>query len=67
MDEIRLSVSKDDPDVAYLILKSHPGEGIFDAVSKQISLAELIENYRGPDVNLDFDNSGVLIGVEVIY
>ncbi|MCG8673139.1 MAG: DUF2283 domain-containing protein [Pseudomonadales bacterium] len=56
----------DDPDVAYLILPKHPGEGSKSVVKEQKDLRTLIENYKGPDVYLDFDQNGILIGIEII-
>ena len=59
-----LRVSEDDPDVAYLRLPSHPGETC--KMSKSIRLAELVGSYAGPDVVLDFDQNGVLVGIELL-
>lgn len=64
--KIKLKVSKDDPDVAYLKLPEHPGSGKYGIVSKQIRLLELIEEYKGPDIYLDIDKNGVLIGIEIL-
>lgn len=52
--------------MAYLQLPGHPGAGISNAVGKQISLSDLVENYVGPDIILDFAPSGELIGVEIL-
>ncbi|WNG18111.1 DUF2283 domain-containing protein [Cystobacter fuscus] len=59
-----LRVSEDDQDVAYLRLPSHPGETC--KMSKSIRLAELMGSYTGPDVVLDFDQDGVLVGIEIL-
>ena len=53
-------------DAAYLYLPDHPGEGKQACVTKQISLGSIINNYKGPDIYLDFDKSGVLIGIELL-
>jgi uncharacterized protein YuzE len=59
-----LRVSEDDQDVAYLRLPSHPGETC--KMSKSIRLVELMGSYEGPDVVLDFDQDGVLVGIELL-
>jgi hypothetical protein len=35
-------------------------------VDKTVCIAELIPNYTGPHVNLDFDEDNRLIGIELI-
>lgn len=61
---IQLNIS-DDNNVAYLKLPDHPGTapGI---VKQSVSLRDLLNNYKGPDINLDLDESGTLIGIEII-
>ncbi len=61
-----LNISQDDPDVAYLKLPGHPGSGIPGAVAKQIRLGEIISNYKGPDIYLDFNQDEMLIGLEIL-
>jgi hypothetical protein len=60
-----LRVSEDDADVAYLRLPSHPGTTPCK-MSKSVRLCDLIGNYEGPDVVLDFDLRGVLVGIEIL-
>ncbi len=64
LGRFELQVSEDDQDVAYLRLPSHPGETC--KMSKSIKLAELMGSYTGPDVVLDFDQDGVLVGIEIL-
>ena len=64
LGRFELRVSEDDQDVAYLRLPSHPGETC--KMSKSIRLAELMGSYEGPDVVLDFDQDGVLVGIEFL-
>jgi uncharacterized protein YuzE len=64
LGRFELRVSEDDQDVAYLRLPSHPGETC--KMSKSIRLAELMGSYAGPDVVLDFDQEGVLVGIEIL-
>ena len=63
--KMKLKISEDDEDVAYLILPDHPGEGVFGVVKKQIRLHDLLE-YAGPEIYFDFDESGNLIGAEIL-
>ncbi|WP_170157270.1 DUF2283 domain-containing protein [Roseimicrobium gellanilyticum] len=35
-------------------------------VSKNIRLCELMPGYQGPDVIMDFDETGQLLGIEVL-
>lgn len=63
---ISLEVSADDEDVAYLFLPDHPGKGSTGCIKRQIRLSELINNYNGPDVFLDFGDSDNLIGIEIL-
>jgi uncharacterized protein YuzE len=66
MKNIRLEISKNDSDVAYLYLPAHLGKGVYGAVSKQVRLLELLTCYKGPDIYLDFNEEGVLVGIEVL-
>jgi uncharacterized protein YuzE len=61
--QFELRISEDDPEVAYLRLPSHPGESC--KMSKSIRLIDLLGTYEGPDVVLDFDQHGVLVGIEI--
>lgn len=65
-EKIYLKVSEDDPDVAYLYLPGHPGEGKRGIVVKQIRLLHVIDNYKGPDLYLDIDSEGKVIGIEIL-
>ncbi|MDU3160351.1 MAG: DUF2283 domain-containing protein [Hafnia alvei] len=58
--------TNDDGDIAYLILPKHPGKGSAGAVAKVIPIHEIIANYQGPEVFLDFDKNGMMIGIEVL-
>jgi hypothetical protein len=63
---IELKVSPGDPYVAYLRLPNHPRSGASGIVGRSIRLRDCIDQYRGPDISLDFDHTGVLIGIEVL-
>ena len=62
--EFSLKISEDDPDVAYLRLPSHPGGTC--KMSRSIRLIDLLGKYAGPDVVLDFDEKGILVGMEIL-
>lgn len=53
-------------DIAYLFLPKHPGKGKAGVTAKQIPLYSVIANYQGPEVFLDFDKDGVMIGIEFL-
>lgn len=60
----RLKVSSDDPGVAYLSL---PGHAVGPTkTSRSVRLVDVLGRYEGPDVVLDFDAAGVLVGIEVV-
>ncbi|MBT0384010.1 DUF2283 domain-containing protein [Morganella morganii] len=63
---IKIETSSDG-DMAYLFLPKHPGKGIPGVTSKQISLSSVISNYQGPEILLDFDKAGEIIGMEFIF
>ncbi|MEN0064821.1 MAG: DUF2283 domain-containing protein [Myxococcota bacterium] len=63
---IRLVTSPDDPGVAYLYLRDHPGPGAPGISVKQVRLRDVIQDYSGPDLIVDFDADGRAIGVEVL-
>ncbi|MBI0069023.1 MULTISPECIES: DUF2283 domain-containing protein [Snodgrassella] len=56
-----------DGDVAYLYLPKHPGKGISGISAKQVFLNSLINNYKGPEIILDFNKDGEIIGMEFIF
>lgn len=60
-----LRISRDgDDSIAYLRLPTHPGT--LCKMSKSVRLIELLGPYKGPDVVLDFDEGGVLVGIEIL-
>ena len=62
--KIELTVSEDD-EVGYLSLPAHPGTKT-GVVKNCIELRHLVADYKGPELVLDFDAAGVLIGVEIL-
>lgn len=61
----KLEVSEDDDDVAYLRFPGHPGT-MSGVVKRTVSLRDILGNYEGPDVNLDFGEGNTLIGIEIV-
>lgn len=62
---IRLQVSAADPEVAYLKLSECPN-GEAPKVVRTLNLRKLIGDYGGADLDLDFDETGTLIGVKIL-
>ncbi|QMV15552.1 DUF2283 domain-containing protein [Vibrio spartinae] len=62
---IQLKVSADDDEVAYLYLPEHPKKVVPGIVKKQVRLSEIVKNYNGPDIYLDFNENNELIGIEI--
>jgi hypothetical protein len=60
-----LKISEDDSQVAYLRLPTHPGSEIC-RMSKSLRLIDIIGPYKGPDIVLDFDERGILVGIEIL-
>ena len=52
-------------DVAYVSLPDHPGV-VYGAVTKTLRLMDLVGDYKGPDLHLDFDKENRLIGIEIL-
>jgi hypothetical protein len=53
-------------DVAYISLPDHPGKGTGGTTNKQLRLRDLVKDYKGPDIYLDFDKENRLIGIEIL-
>lgn len=64
--KIKLKVSDDDADVAYVSLPDHPGIGTDGCVKKTLRLLDHIPDYEGADIMLDFDADNRLIGIEIL-
>ena len=65
LGHFELRISEDDEDVAYVRLPSHPGTETCK-MSKSIRLVDVLGKYEGPDVVLDFDETGILVGIELL-
>lgn len=49
---------------SYLYLPDHPRSDA--CIANTVPLEQVLPGYQGPDVNLDFDQGGRLIGIEVM-
>lgn len=58
---------EDGSTAAYLELADHPHELVSGVVKKTIRIHNLIPDYDGPGIALDFNESGKAIGIEIIY
>ncbi len=64
--KIILKLSKDDEMVGYLYLPKHPKKTVVGIVKKNISINELIKDYKGIPIYFDFDEDNELIGIEIV-
>lgn len=62
--KFQLRISDDDDQVAYLRLPTYSEET--KRMSKSVRLVDLLGSYNGPEVVLDFDEDGTLVGIEVV-
>lgn len=63
--DLRIEPSEDDSAVAYVRLTSSPETGTPRRVQRTVRLRDLVGDYLGPDVFLDFAPDGTLLGLEV--
>lgn len=70
-EKILIEPIQGDSDVCYVYLQEHSklksGEIKAGETSKQLRLLNLIPDYKGPDIFLDFNNEGILIGLEFLF
>lgn len=62
---IKIKMQRPDSDTVYVALPGYPDPVKPGVVRKSISLDDILD-YQGPRVQLDFDENGKLIGVEVV-
>jgi len=65
--DIRLRAHGGHGRAAYLELKDHPHEVTFGLVKRAIDVHELITEYNGPRITLEFDEHDRPVGIEIIY
>jgi hypothetical protein len=59
-----LKLANDKHEDAYLQLPTFPVGKL--TTSRSIRLHDLIGKYEGPDINIDFDEQGMLVGIEIL-
>jgi hypothetical protein len=64
--KIRVRLSGDDAHTAYVALPGYPKGVEPGIVWRTIDLSTLVDKYSGPQVHLDFNKEGVLIGIEIL-
>ncbi len=64
--KIRINMKDADSDTAYIALPGHPEQIEPGVVKKTISLDDIIDDYMGPRIYLDFNKDGKLIGIEIL-
>lgn len=64
--KITVDVVGKDAHTAYISLPGHPPKGTPGGVARTLGLHDLMKDYRGPRVHLDFSDAEVLIGIEIL-
>jgi hypothetical protein len=64
--KIRLKMTNEYSDSAYVALPGHPEQLEPGIASKTICLDDVLDGFKGPRINLDFNKDGVLIGIEIL-
>ena len=65
--QIRLRTYDDDYHQSYVELADHPHTLASGLVQKTVRIQNLIDDYDGPGIAIDFDDSGRAIGIEILY
>jgi hypothetical protein len=67
-DHFRVRVYGNSRETAYLELPDHPHKLVSGITAKTVALHQLLgDDYNGPALNLDFDQNGRPIGIEILY
>ncbi len=66
IDNIQFEASSTNTATAYIKLPGFPKQPTSGCVARTIGLHEIIEDYKGPRVYLDFDSKKELIGIEIL-
>ena len=64
---IRLRAYEECHDTAYVELQDHPHELTGGIVARTINLHDLIDDYDGPNLVLEFNEFNRPIGIEILY
>jgi hypothetical protein len=63
---IKLRMYNGDHHQTYVELADHPHE-LTDCVRRTVRVQNLIQDYDGPGIAIDFDESNRAIGIEILY
>ena len=63
--KIRVKIDSE-VDAAYVYLPGFPERPQQGIVKRTITLDEVVADFKGPMVNLDFNEDGLLIGIEIL-
>jgi hypothetical protein len=63
--KIRVKLLGADAHTAYIYLPGHGGTKP-GTIARTLNLDEIVANYKGPRVHLDFNSEGEMIGIEVL-
>ena len=64
--KIRAKITGADSETAYIALPGYPAAPQSGAIAKTICLDDVIDGFKGPRIQLDFNRDGVLIGIEIL-
>ena len=65
--KLRLRTYNDDHRTAYLELLDHPHQLVPGCAKRTVDIHNLIPDYEGPGLFIDFDEQGRAIGIEILY
>lgn len=64
---LHLKTYEEDLSAAYLELADHPHELVSGLVKRTVLVHQLIPDYDGPSLAIDFDVNGKAVGIEILY
>lgn len=63
---IRVRLVGENSHTAYIALPGYPEVIVPGIVSRTLNMNDLVKDYSGPRIHLDFNSEGILIGIEVL-
>jgi hypothetical protein len=64
---VRLRIYNENYHTTYVELADHPHESVFGCVRRSVNIHNLVEDYDGPAITIDFDEKNRAIGIEILY
>ncbi len=65
--QMRLRQRPEEPGAAYLELHDHPHVPTRGLSQRTVDVHELIEDFSGPRISIDFNSQGLPVGIEILY